>query len=61
MKLRKKKLLSKPRLFTLTTTTQWFKISGRGYSGDKQLEQTLASEGSGAVRVDFDYTLILHV
>ena len=25
------------------------------------LEQTFASEGSGAVRVDFDCTLILHV
>ena len=36
-------------------------MSGYGFSGDKNLEQTFASEGSGAVRVDFDYTLILHV
>ena len=29
--------------------------------GDKNLEQTFASEGSGALRVDFDCTLILYV
>ena len=71
MKLRKKKnkLLRKPRLFYLNyqrvTTqsglTQWFKTSGSGFSEDKNLEQTFASEGSGAVRVDFDCSLILHV
>ena len=32
-------------------------MSGYGFSGDKNF----ASEGSGAVRVDFDCTLILHV
>ena len=36
-------------------------MSGYGFSGDKNLEQTFASEGSGAVRIDFDCTLILHV
>ena len=36
-------------------------MSGYGFSEDKNLEQTFASEGSGAVRVDFDCTLILHV
>ena len=36
-------------------------MSGRGFSGDRNLEQTFTSEGSGAVRVDFDCTLILHV
>ena len=36
-------------------------MSGYGFSGDKNLEQTFTSEGSGAVRVDFDCTLILHV
>ena len=36
-------------------------MSGHGFSGDINLEQTFASEGSGAVRVDFDCTLILHV
>ena len=36
-------------------------MSGYGFSGDKNLEQTFASEGSRAVRVDFDCTLILHV
>ena len=41
--------------------TQWVKTEGYGFSGDKNLEQTFASEGSGAVRVDFDCTLILHV
>ena len=41
--------------------TQWFKTSGYGFSGENNLEQTFASEGSGAVRVDFDCTLILHI
>ena len=67
MKLRKKKFFKKPQIFYLNyrrvTTqsglTQWFKMSGYGLSGDKKLEQTFASEGSGAV--DFDCTLILHV
>ena len=36
-------------------------MNGYGFSGDKNLEQTSASEGSGAVRVDVDCTLILHV
>ena len=36
-------------------------MSGYGFSGDKNLEQKFASEGSGAVRVDFDCILILHV
>ena len=36
-------------------------MNGNGFSRDKNLEQTFASEGSGAVRVDFDCTLILHV
>ena len=36
-------------------------MSEYGFSGDKNLEQTFASEGSRAVRVDFDCTLILHV
>ena len=46
-------------------------MDGYGFGGDKNLEQTFASEGSGikiikwvslrAVRVDFDCTLILHV
>ena len=36
-------------------------MKGYGFSGDKNLEQTFASEGSGTVRVDFDCTLILHV
>ena len=36
-------------------------MNGYGFSGDKNLEQTFASEGSGTVRVDFDCTLILHV
>ena len=35
-------------------------MSGYGFSGDKNLEQTFASEGSGGVRVDFDCTVILH-
>ena len=49
------------RVTTQSGLTQWFKISGRGFSGDKTLKQTFASEGSGAVRKDFDCTLILHV
>ena len=36
-------------------------MSGHGFSGHKNLEQTFTSEGSGAVRVDFDCILILHV
>ena len=36
-------------------------MSGYGFCGDKNLEQIFASDGSGAVRVDFDCTLILHV
>ena len=36
-------------------------MSGYEFSGNKNSEQTFASEGSGAVRVDFDCTLILHV
>ena len=35
-------------------------MSGYVFSGDKKLEQTFASEGSGAVRTLF-CTLILHV
>ena len=49
------------RVTTQSGLTQWFKMSGYGISGDKNLEQTFASEGSGAVRVDFDCTIILHV
>ena len=49
------------RVTTQSGLTQWVKKDGRGLSGDKNLEQTFASEGSGAVRVDFDCTLILHV
>ena len=49
------------RVTTQSGLTQWFKMSGYRFSGDKNLEQTFASEGSGAVRVDFDCTLILHV
>ena len=45
------------RVTTQSGVTQWVKASGYGFSG----EQTFASEGSGAVRVDFDCTLILHV
>ena len=48
------------RVTTQSGLTQWFKMSGYGFSGDKNLEQTFASEGNGAVRVDFDCTLILH-
>ena len=36
-------------------------MSRYGFSGDKNLQQTFASERSGAFRVDFDCTLILHV
>ena len=69
MKLRKKEVIKKTptfylnyrRVTTQSDLTQWFKTSGYGFSGDKKLEQTFASEGSGAVRVDFDCTLILHV
>ena len=49
------------RVTTQSGLTQWIKRSGYGFSGDKNLEQRFASEGSGAVRVDFDCTLILHV
>ena len=45
------------RVTTQSGLTQWVKTSGYGFSG----EQTFASERSGAVRVDFDCTLILHV
>ena len=69
MKLRKKEVIKKTPAFYLNyrkvTTqsglTQWFKMSGYGFSGDQNLEQTFASKGSAAVRVDFDCTLILHV
>ena len=44
------------RVTTQSDLTQWIKTSGYGFSGDKNF----ASEGSGAVRVDFDCTLILH-
>ena len=36
-------------------------MDGYGFTGDKNLEQTFASKGSGALRVDFDCTLLLHV
>ena len=49
------------RVSTQSGLTQWIKMSGYGFSGDKNSEQTFASEGSGAVRVDFDCTLMLHV
>ena len=49
------------RVTTQSGLTQWFKTSGYGFSGNKNLEQTFASEGNGALRVDFDCTLILHV
>ena len=49
------------RVTTQSGLTQWVKKDGRGFTGDKNLEQTFASEGGGAVRVDFDCTLILHV
>ena len=53
--------LNYQRVTSQSGLTQWFKTSGYGVSGDKNLEQTFASEGSEAVRVDFDCTLILHV
>ena len=67
--IKKKEVIKKPpafylnyrRVTTQSGLTQWFKMSGYGFSGDKNLEQTFASEGSGAVRVDFDCTLILHI
>ena len=67
--IKKKKVIKKTptfylnyrRVTTQSGLTQWFKTSGYGFSGDKSLEQTFSSEGSGAVRVDFDCTLILHV
>ena len=49
------------RVTTQSGLTQWFKMSGHGFSGNKNLEQTFAFEGSGAVGVDFDCSLILHV
>ena len=49
------------RVKTESGLTQWFKINGYEFSGDKNLEQTFASERSGAVREDFDCTIILHV
>ena len=63
MKLRKKDVIKKTPTFYInyrrvtpqSGLTQWFKTSGYGFSGDKNLE------GSGAVRVEFDCTLILHV
>ena len=69
MKLSKKEVIKKTpafylnyrRVTTQSGLTQWVKKDGRGFSGDKNLEQTFASEGSGAVRVDFDCTLISHV
>ena len=69
MKLRQKNVIKKIRVFYLnyrrvtaqTGLTQLFKMDGYGLSGDKNLKQTFASEGSGAVRVDFDCILILHV
>ena len=45
------------RVTTQSGLIQWVKISGYGFSG----EQTFASEGSGAVGVDFYCTLIFHV
>ena len=49
------------RVTTQSGFTHWIKMSGYGFSGDKNLEQTFASEGNGEVRVAFDCTLILHV
>ena len=46
------------RVTTQSGLIQWFKMSWYGFIGDKNLEHTL---GSGAVRVDFVCTLILHV
>ena len=67
--IQKKEVIKKPpafylnyrRVTTQSGLTQWFKMNGYIFSGDKNLEQTFASEGSGAVRVDFDCTLISHV
>ena len=67
--IKKKQVIKKPQAFYLnypSETTQsglnqWFKMSGHGFSGDKILEQTFASEGIGAVRVDFYCTINLHV
>ena len=67
--IKKKEVIKKPpafylnyrRVTTQSGLTQWFKINEYGFSGDKNLEQTFASEGSGAVRVDFNWTLILQV
>ena len=68
MKLRKEVIKKTPafyrnyrRVTTQSGLTQWFQMSGYGFSGDENLEQTFASEGSGAILVDFDCTLILHV
>ena len=49
------------RVTTQSGLTRRFETSGYGFSGDKNLEQNFASEGSGAVRVDVDCTIILHV
>ena len=67
--IKKKEVIKKTRAFYLnyrrvtkqSGLTQWFKTNGYGFSRDKNLKQTSASEGSGAVRVDFDCTIILHV
>ena len=67
--IKKKEVIKKPlcsylnyrRVTTQSGLTQWVKMEGYGLSGDKNLEQTFASEGSGAVCVDFGCTLILHV
>ena len=64
--IKKKEIIKKTRSFTylnyrrVTTQSglsQWLKMGGYGFSG----EQTFASEETGAVRVDFDCTLILNV
>ena len=49
------------RVTTQSGLTQWFTMNGYGFSGDKNLEHAFASDGSGAIRVDFDCTIILHV
>ena len=67
--IKKKEVIKKTKAFyfnyrrvtTQSGLTQWFKTSEYGFSGDKNLEQTFASEGSVAVSVDFDCTIILHV
>ena len=38
--------LNYQRITTQSGLTQWFKTSGYGFSGNKNLEQTFASEGS---------------